>query len=498
MAMSKSSPRRYTVSKREEAVQLAGELGLIAAAAHLGIPVTTVAEWRRKHRSTEKTRGDATESSRETGSEHRINARKVATRHEPYSAAQREQAVLRASEVGQSAAARELEIPLRTVARWHREARRLSSPSSSVANVESASTSAAGPMEPREPAKVAKTYTPSQRAQVLEFAAREGATAAAIHFGVSRFSIYEWQRRTRLHAEGKAADSPVVGPDDDRAASRDHRILSEWKAHPGLGPSQVRNQLRRQGFKVSVHTVRCVLEENGYVTPKIRRQIVHDQCYEAVRPNHMWHLDFLHRYVNKQKVYVLLIIDDFSRFIVGGALWNGERVAAVQETFLAAVNRYGRPEKAMSDGGSAFYSWNGVGSFTRLLDELEVDQLIAEVPEVNGKLEVLNANIQKELFNKEQFFDLGEAQRRLVTWIDFYNLRRTHHALGGLQVPGDRYFGRADEVLAYVEAGRSPDGVGEPLAPGERQLDLFRITSQRGRVEVYLLGQRILTREVQQ
>jgi transposase InsO family protein len=316
-------------------------------------------------------------------------------------------------------------------------------------------------------------------------------SAAAEAFGVSRFSIYSWKRRTKLHAEGKIADSPVVGSDEDHAAVRDRRILKEWKAHPGLGPSQVRNQLRRQGLKISLHTVRCVLEENGYVTPKVRREPAHDQLYEAVRPNHLWHLDFLHRHIHKQKIYVLLVVDDHSRFIVGGAIWDGERVAAVQETFLSAVNRHGKPEKVMSDGGSAFYAWKGIGAFTRLLEELEVDQLVASIPQVNGKLEVLNANIQKELFNQETFFDLGEAQRRFSAWINFYNFRRTHHALGGLLVPADRYFGRADEVIAHIEAGRSPDGVGEPISPGERQLDLFRISSHRGQVEVYLLGHRI-------
>ncbi|MEW6280891.1 MAG: DDE-type integrase/transposase/recombinase [Candidatus Eremiobacterota bacterium] len=226
-----------------------------------------------------------------------------------------------------------------------------------------------------------------------------------------------------------------------------------------------------------------MLEEHGYVTPKVRRQSVHDHRYEAVRPNHLWHMDFLHRHIHKQKVHVLLVIDDFSRFIVGAALWDGERVAIVQETFLDAVGRHGRPEKIMSDGGSAFYSWRGVGEFTRLLEELEVDQLIATTPQANGKLEVLNANIQKELFNQETFFDLGEAQRRLLAWIHFYNYRRTHHALGGLLVPADRYFGRADEVLAHIEAGHRPEGVAEPIAVVDRQLDLFRITSHRGQVE---------------
>ncbi|MDI1289400.1 MAG: DDE-type integrase/transposase/recombinase [bacterium] len=437
---SKSSPQRsYSVGEREEALALAQEIGVSATSKRLNIPLHTIYTWRKKF--------------------------------QPADGLDQRTAEVTA---GPSPETRDVAVEVESVP---------PSPSESEPDASSARKPAGG--------RVAKVYTPSLRAQILEFAAQESVTAAAIKYGLSRFSIYEWRRRVKLHADGKATDSPVVGSDDNVAAARDHRILSVWKAHPGLGPSQVRNQLRRQGFKVSVHTVRCVLEENGYVTPKVRRKDVHDQRYEAVRPNHLWHLDFLHRHIHKQKVYVLLIIDDFSRFIVGGALWDGERVAAVQETFLSAANRHGRPEKALSDGGSAFYSWKGVGAFTRLLDELEVDQLIATIPETNGKLEVLNANIQKELFDKVTFFDLGEAQHRLAAWISFYNFRRTHHALGGLLVPADRYFGRADEVLACIEAGHSPDGIGEPLSPGERHLDLFRITSHRGRIEIHLLGQRI-------
>lgn len=152
-----------------------------------------------------------------------------------------------------------------------------------------------------------------------------------------------------------------------------------------------------------------------------------------------------------------MVLDDFSRFIVGGALWDGERVAAVMETFSDAVQRHGKPEKVMSDGGSAFYAWKGVGQFTRLLEEFEIDQLIAKTPQVNGKLEVLNTNVAKELFNQETFFDLGEASRR----------------------------------LAAIESGQRPDGLSEPLAVGQRELDLLRLTSCRGRLELSLLGHSI-------
>jgi len=202
-------------------------------------------------------------------------------------------------------------------------------------------------------------------------------------------------------------------------------------------------------------------------------------------------MDFLQRHINKQKISVLFLVDDFSRYITGFAVWDEDRSEAVFECFESAVTRHGKPETVMSDGGAAFWSWRGVSRFTRLLEEMGIDQIIAKVPQHNGKVEVLNANVQKELFNQERFFDLGEALTRLRAWVSFYNLRRTHHALGGLLVPADRYFGRASEVLAHIEAGRSPEGLGEPISLGERQLDLLRVASRGGKVEVLLMGERI-------
>lgn len=431
--------RRYSPEERAEGIRLTLDLGPAAASKKLGIPDGTLSFWAYVFRKTNG--GSATPASQPDDQE--IGREIVDARPEPEKAA-----------AVRSEAAEDL----------------------------------AGKVQDRI---VAKVYSPSQRAQALEYSAKYGPAAASRKFGISRFSLREWRRKVQQHAKGERADNPLAGSDENPVAVRDLRILTEWRAHPGLGPTQVRNQLRRQGFKVSTHTVRCVLDEHGYVTPKSRRQEAHDNYYEAVRPNQLWHLDFLHRHIHKQAAYTLLIVDDYSRFIVGGAIWDGERSAAVIETFSDAVSRHGRPEKAMSDGGSAFYAWRGISQFTGLLDELEVDQLIAKQPQTNGKLEVLNANIAKELFNQETFFDLGEAQRRLRAWIGFYNFRRTHTALGGLLVPADRYFGRAEEVLAQIEAGRAPDGLGEPIPIGERQLDLFRIASRGGQIEIHLMGRRI-------
>lgn len=394
-----------------------------------------------------------------------------------YTEQEKAEAVRLARELGIRPAARKLGIPNGTVSRWLKRA----GESEPVAKaLEPPSPSAKAP-------RVAKSYTPSHRAQVLEHAAKHGVTAASREHGVSRWTIYEWRRKVRLAAEGKG-ESPTSGPPpSDLEAQRDREILEIWRKHPGLGPSQVKNQLRRQGVKVSVNTVRRVMEEAGYRPPKIKRQ-PHDKTFESTRPNQMWHLDFVHRYINRAPTFTLILLDDYSRFVVGHGVDDAERADLVVRTFEAAVERHGKPESVLHDKGAAFWAWRGISRFTKLLTELGVDQVVAEAKETNGKLEVFNANLQKELFDRHRFYDVGEMRRRLKSHLHFYNHRRTHHALGGLLVPADRHYGRVEEVLARIEAG----GAGEDDPLRGRPLELFKVVSVDGRPEVWLMGQRLL------
>jgi hypothetical protein len=78
---------------------------------------------------------------------------------------------------------------------------------------------------------------------------------------------------------------PEAGPDPKSVEEkRDAANLGEWRKQQGLGPSQVRNQLRRAGVKVSMQTVRRVMEDTGYHSPKVERRD-HTGSYEAARPN---------------------------------------------------------------------------------------------------------------------------------------------------------------------------------------------------------------------
>ena len=430
-----------------------------------------------------------------------------------YTEEQRREAVALAAEVGGARAARHLGIPDGTLTCWTHLARKAADAAGgapAAADEERGATPGAGAAPDDEPdedgseselaavldarqarrKRVARRYTPTQRAEALEEANRSGPSAAARKLGLSAWSIHEWRRKERLAAEGKG-ESPISGPDlEGIAVRRDREVLETWRTHPGLGPSQIRNQLRRAGLKVATATVRRIMEDAGYRPPKSRRR-EHNGRFEAVRPNHCWHLDFVQRWIGRASTSTLILIDDHSRFVVGHAVDDAERAQLVIETFEAAVARYGKPEMVLHDKGSAFWSWKGISRFTALLEEMDVGQIEAEEKEWNGKVEVFNANIQKELFDPQHITDVPELRRRLVSHLHWYNHRRTHHALGGLLVPADRYYGRADEVLGRIEAGGVVDGPDE-MGLRDRVLELFRVTSTNGRPEIWLMGTRLL------
>ena len=450
------SGRRYAQEQRRAAIRLAFELGAAEASKRLGIPRRTLSGWQYK--------------SRQGVSGYEVEEQGAAADMGEGTSVPSVQTVEAVSEARAG----------------QRMAAKCDGPGKSAGGRESA------PKSKQSAGRVARLYTPSQKAQALELVARVGLSEASRQLGISRYSLQQWRRQVKLAAQGKGP-SPTSGPDPVTVEQRrDAEILQMWRKHPGLGPSQVRNQLRRQSVKVSVNTVRRVMQEAGYRPPKVRRS-EHTERYEAVRPNHLWHLDFVHRNINRTNTFTLILIDDYSRFVVGHGVDEAERAALVIETFNEAVARYGKPESVMHDKGSAFWSWKGISRFTALLTELGIDQVVAEHKQWNGKVEVFNGNLAKELFHVQHFYDVGEMKRRLSSHIHWYNHRRTHHALGGMLVPADRYYGRVDEVLSRIEAGAGGDAHTDMLDLRERTLELFKVVSRGGKPEVWLLGQPLLT-----
>jgi len=327
-----------------------------------------------------------------------------------------------------------------------------------------------------------------------------GVASSAEKHRCSKWTIYAWlSKKNRVavaqaSAEaGEAAGSTAQPEAAASSATQEERhglILELWRQQPGLGPSQIRGLLKRKGFKASVNTVRAVMEEHGYVQPKARRK-EHAGRYEAIRPLQLCHLDFYHFHVHRQKQCLLLIIDDYSRFITGWTLLKSEHAAGAIAAFEESVTRYGKPEAVMTDRGAAFHSWKGLSRFEALLEEQGIDHYLAKEAAVNGKVEALNASIQKELIRQVEFIDLVDARQQIGRWVQLYNYKRTHHALGGMLVPADRFHGWQEETLKRIEEGHGAD-MADLLSPDGRGLELFKVVSVGGQPTVYLMGKKIL------
>ena len=351
---------------------------------------------------------------------------------------------------------------------------------------------------PKHPSR-GHRYSPAEKVEILADAERMGVADAAKKHGCSTWTIYDWRKKAKRAAAQQASEELSAGDSPQKPAEptpleatqqeRQRLILELWRQQPGLGPSQIRNLLKRKGFKASVNTVRAIMEEHGYVHPKTRRKQPTGR-YEAVRPRQLYHLDFYHFHVHRQKQCLLLDLDDFSRFIPGWGLLKSEHAEGVIESFEATVARYGKPEAVMTDRGSAFHSWKGLSRFEALLEEYGIDHYLAREAHVNGKVEALNASIQKELIRQVEFADLADARAQIARWVEFYNYRRPHHALGGLLVPADRFHGFERQTLRRIEQGQGADLL-DLLSPEGRGLELFKVVSQNGQPAVYLMGRKI-------
>jgi transposase InsO family protein len=348
-------------------------------------------------------------------------------------------------------------------------------------------------------------YSYAMKKEILKFAEENTVEAAAKKYAVTETTIYEWRRAGKRRgtdtgdlANGSTESTKSTGStestaqeeDGDPKEVRDRQVLAMWRQHPGYGPSQIRNMLKRGGFRVSVGTVRHVMEQHGYLPPTLKRK-EHVGRYEAARPRELYHLDFYHFYCHKLKQCVLFIEDDFSRYIAGWAMVATEHADAVIEAFEISVQRYGRPEGVMNDRGSAFHSWKGLSRFEALLEEYEINYFLSKSAATNGKVEALNASFQKECVEQIEFADLTDAARCIGRWVDHYNHRRTHHGLGGLLVPADRYYGIVEQTMKKIEQGLGADAA-EVTNPDTRGLDLFRVVSHGGKPQIWLMGQKIL------
>ncbi len=361
------------------------------------------------------------------------------------------------------------------------------------------------PHKGKKPRKaVGRRYSAEEKTKVLKLADRLGVEKAAARSGASTWSIYRWRQDAKRSSANDSTPEAIETAAPARKAIRvrvpaavQKQVLEVWRNNPGFGPSQVRGQLRRVGVRVDTKTVRKILRQHGYTPPVAKPpRSRKTKRFEASRPLELVQMDVLHFHVHSEKLYLFLALDDHSRFITGWGLAQRETMDTAIEVVEESIRRYGKPEALLTDRGATFHAWRGVGGFDRLLESYDIEHRLAAAhhPQTCGKVESVNRSIQKELIDRVEFRNFLDAKSQIAGWVDGHNHHRTHQGLGGVLVPADRFFGRADQVLARIEANSNGTRPRDPVPPEletddtERAISLFQLRFTAGIIELWLFG----------
>jgi putative transposase len=257
---------------------------------------------------------------------------------------------------------------------------------------------------------------------------------------------------------GGSSRSPYAPADPAHGLSEQEvaAILEHKRKHPSMGPAQLRAQLKRfKGWRLSIKAIARVLRGHGYelVHRGSKPKGIEITCFEAPRRNALWQADYTEVRVSSERLYVLIILDDFSRYVVGYALCDSPSSRVATETLRHAIARHGKPEAVRTDRGGAFVAFSKETDFGCFLETELIDHIVGKSysPRGGGKVESAIGTLKRELWELEQFADRAHAEQRLAAFFDEYNERRAHMGIDGV-TPADRFFGRADKVLAAVDA----------------------------------------------
>jgi transposase InsO family protein len=246
--------------------------------------------------------------------------------------------------------------------------------------------------------------------------------------GVSRASFY------RFDEEGPKADRDM----DLRDAIQ--RIALRW---PSYGRPRITAELQRQGWTVGPNRVRRLMREDNLLCVRKRKFIVTTESNHAMRVypnvakkmelsgiNQLWVADITYIRLQTEFVYLAVVIDAFSRRVIGWALDRTIEDDLSLEALRMALHQR-QPVAGWvhhSDRGSQYASQD----YTDLLKAhgCRISMSRKASPWENGACESWMKTLKYEEVFRQEYRDLSEARTCLERFIEkVYNQRRLHSAL---------------------------------------------------------------------
>lgn len=147
----------------------------------------------------------------------------------------------------------------------------------------------------------------------------------------------------------------------------------------------------------------------------------------------------------KHKVFIIALIDDASRFIVGIDVFFNDNFINLMSVMKSAVAKYGRPQMFNFDNGSSFKNKQMELLAARIGSVLHYDQ--PYTPTQKAKIERWFRTMKDQWMSSldiRDFHSLDELRGNLLAYVQKYN-QTVHSSLKGMS-PMDRFFSEPNRI----------------------------------------------------
>jgi putative transposase len=252
--------------------------------------------------------------------------------------------------------------------------------------------------------------------------------------GVSASGYHAWQERRpspRACADVALLDrirQIHVTSQGTYGAPRIHAELAAEGTH--VGRKRVARLMRTAGLAgISRRRWTCTTRRDARARPA--PDLV-DRDFSADRPDRLWVADITYVPTWAGFLYLAVVLDAFSRRVVGWAMANHLRTQLVLDALDMALGQR-RPTDVIhhSDQGSQYTSI----AFGKRCREAGVRPSMGSVGDAydNALCESFFATLECELIDRRRFRSQAEARMAVFTFVEgWYNPRRRHSALGYL------------------------------------------------------------------
>lgn len=256
--------------------------------------------------------------------------------------------------------------------------------------------------------------------------------------GASVSGYYRWHQQQSVTTPRQRENQQLR-----QAIDRVHRT-----SHGTYGSPRIHAQLRAEGFRCSKQRVERLMRVAG-LRGKCKRRLhtltthsqhslpvaenLLNQEFAATQPNQKWASDITYIPTAQGWLYLAVILDLFSRKIVGWAMDTTMTAELVKRALTAALTTR-RPTTALlhhSDRGSQYASL----PYQTLLHHHHIQVSMSRTGNCydNAVTESFFATLKVERVRDQRYASPDEAKRDIFQYIEgFYNRRRLHSALGYL------------------------------------------------------------------